>query len=74
MLDSELDKVRHHSHPDWNDNDSDFDTLIKQLDNGVGEAGPFVDEDDENVGLVTGVAELRHSFYLNIEISCDGAS
>lgn len=30
-----------------------------------------MDEDDENVGLVTGVAELRHSFNPSIEILWD---
>lgn len=71
MLEEELDKVRHCSYPDWNDNDSDLGMLIEQLDNDNGDAASFVDEEDGNIGLVTGVAELRRYFYPSTDVLSD---
>ncbi len=67
MLEAELNKVRYRSYPDWDDNDSDPGTLIEQLDDHDSDAGSFVDEDDETIGLVTGVAELRRFSYSSTE-------
>lgn len=71
MLEAELDKVRHRSYPDWDDNDSNPGMLIEQLDDENGDAGSFIDEEDENIGLVTGVIELRRYSYPSIDVLSD---